>query len=91
MRLRLRPKPTPAPAINIIEAMDDPALLAPYYSGDSWATWRTVLKAAYALPLDAVELAIFHNIAGDREPPKKQVRELWCLSVEGVGRTVSPH
>lgn len=52
---------------------DDPA---------TWQTWRTVLKAAYGLPLSDAELKVFHSIAGERTPPTKRVRELWAV----VGR-----
>jgi hypothetical protein len=47
-----------------------------------WHTWRVVLKAAYALPLSDEERAIFAQVAGDRAPPTRRVRELWC----NVGR-----
>jgi hypothetical protein len=30
---------------NIITCMNDPALFAPYFPGESWDGWRTVLKA----------------------------------------------
>lgn len=76
-------KPRPAkPALTIINALDDPALFQPWFRGPSWDGWRTILKAAFAIPLNAAELEFFHSVAGDRDPPKTQVRELWCI----VGR-----
>ncbi len=48
----------------------------------TWRTWRAVLKAAFAVELDDDERAIFASVAGDRQPPTKRVRELWCV----VGR-----
>jgi len=44
----------------------------------TWSTWA-VLKAAFALPLDADELQTFMSVAGGRVPPLKRVRELWCI------------
>jgi hypothetical protein len=44
----------------------------------TWATWLVVLKAAFALPLDDAERAIFASVAGGRAPPWSRVRELWC-------------
>jgi hypothetical protein len=38
------------------------------------------LKAAYALPLTDAELQTFRQIAGDRVPPKKRVREVWVIA-----------
>lgn len=68
--------------MNIIQAMRDPALFEPWFRGESWNGWRTVLKAAFALPMIKSELRFFKSVAGDREPPKKRVRELWIV----VGR-----
>lgn len=48
---------------------------------DSWAPWRTVLKAAYGQPLDVMETAFFRQVA-ERDPPSKRVKELWLI----VGR-----
>lgn len=67
--------------MNIIEALDDPELFEPWFRGPSWFGWRVVLKAAFALPMTAEEVAFFRTIA-DRDPPRRRVRELWCV----VGR-----
>jgi hypothetical protein len=67
---------TPAAAIN------DPALFGGAFAGPSWDTWRAVLKAAWAEPLSAAELAAFRSVAGDRDPPRRPVRELYAI----VGR-----
>jgi hypothetical protein len=45
------------------------------------------LKAAFALPLDAAEREVFHTVAGDREPPSRRVRELWCVIGRGGGKS----
>jgi hypothetical protein len=56
--------------LNIIDGMDDRALFEPWFAGDTWAGWRTVLKAAYALPMDEAETEFFRTIA-ERDPPTK--------------------
>ncbi len=66
--------------MDIIAAMDNPALFASAFAGPTWDHWRTVLKATYALPMDDDELAFFHSIAGGRDPPKRPVKEA-CLCV----------
>jgi hypothetical protein len=43
--------------------------------------WKAVLKAAFRLPMTPPELEIFKSVA-ERSPPKKRVKELWCI----VGR-----
>lgn len=67
--------------IPIDEAMSDPALFQPWFPGSTWDGWRAVLKAAYALPMTGDEVEFFRSVA-DRDPPKRRVKELWCI----VGR-----
>jgi hypothetical protein len=82
---------------RLIELKRDPARHLADFKGDpvgfiqqglgqarepSWTGWMTVIKAAFGLALDTTELEFFHEIAGGRAPPPKQVRELWCI----VGR-----
>jgi hypothetical protein len=69
-------------ALSIIELMDDHALVGDAYAGSSWQTWRVVLAAAHGLALNGEQLEIFRSVAGNREPPKRRVKELWCV----VGR-----
>ena len=68
------------PAIPISEALADRNLLGAALGGDvaSWRTWRVVLKAAFAEALTDEERALFAVVAGDRAPPLRRVRELWC-------------
>jgi hypothetical protein len=69
---------------TIDRALSDPRLLGAALGDDlsSWASWLVVVKAAFGLQLSNGELATFRKIAGDRSPPSKRVRELWCV----VGR-----
>jgi hypothetical protein len=72
-----------APDLDIVQAMD--TLFEPWFPGPSWNNWRTVLKAAYALPMTAGERAFLRSVA-DRDPPTRQVRELWCVVGRGGGK-----
>lgn len=36
--------------MNLIEAIDDPNLFAPWYATGDWAQWRVFLKALFAIP-----------------------------------------
>jgi hypothetical protein len=93
MILRLRPRQLTSAAPqraarshhpNIDQALADPHLLGAALGRNlaSWSTWRTTLKAAFALGLNEQEAATFVGIAGSRSPPAKRVRELWVI----VGR-----
>jgi phage terminase large subunit-like protein len=74
--------------ITIDAAMQDANLLgAALGETASWSMWRTVLKAAFALQLDAAEMEIFTAIAGNRALPTKRVRELWVLAGRRSGKS----
>jgi hypothetical protein len=72
--------------IPLPEAMVDPNLFEPWFGGESWDGWRTILKAAFAQPLTTEELAQFHILAGEREPPQRRVRELWVVAGRRAGK-----
>jgi hypothetical protein len=75
-------------SITIDKALSDRRLLGAGL-GDlaTWSTWRTTLKAAFAMPLSAAEREIFHAVAGGRKPPSRRARELWCLVGRGGGKS----
>jgi hypothetical protein len=65
--------------LPISEALADPNLLGAGLGPiDSWKTWLVVLKAAFAEKLTDEERALFAQVAGDRAPPTRRVRDLWC-------------
>jgi hypothetical protein len=66
--------------------MNDPQLFGAGFRGDSWNAWRVVLKAAFAMPLTPAELITFHELAGDRDPPTRRVRELWVVAGRRAGK-----
>jgi hypothetical protein len=81
-----RPEPKAKPAFNIIAALGDERLFLPWFRGPSWNNWRVVLKAAYGIPLTDDETTFFKSIAGDRDPPSAQVRELWIVAGRRAGK-----
>ena len=66
--------------ISIDRAMLDRNLLGAAL-GDltPFNTWRVVMKAGFALALGDEERKIFDAISGNRPPPHRRVRELWCV------------
>jgi hypothetical protein len=67
------------------QAITGTGLLAHAFLGASWDRWRAVLKAAYAEPLTDEELALFREVA-ERDPPVRQVRELWAVCGRWSGK-----
>ncbi len=79
-RARIAP---PRQRVNIERALTDAQLLGAALGDNApWATWLTVLKAAFALDLSEQQRRTFVEVAGNRALPGKPVRELWCA----VGR-----
>jgi hypothetical protein len=62
---------------HLVACLEDGNLFGAWFSG-SWATWKSVLKAAFAIPMHPHELTLFRAVA-DRDPPRHRVRELWCI------------
>jgi hypothetical protein len=67
-------------SVSIYRALTDPKLLGGTL-GDlsTWATWFAVLKATFNLPMTQDDIAVFAQVSGGREPPRKRVRELWAI------------
>jgi hypothetical protein len=66
-------------------ALTSKKLFEPFFRGQSWSRWATVLKAAFGEPLTVDELASFTEVA-EREPPKARVKELTCIVGRGGGK-----
>ena len=80
-------RPRAASTIDIVRALQDKNLLGAGL-GDpaSWSRWFSILKAAFALPMNNSDLASFKEVAG-REPPSQRVDELWCLLGRRSGKS----
>lgn len=73
----------PVRPVTIDQALRDKLLLgAALGPADTWETWLSVLRAAFALPLSDQDVTTFESVAGGRPAPVNAVRELWCV----VGR-----
>jgi hypothetical protein len=74
--------------ISISDALLDARLLgAALGDAATWRTWLVVLRAAFGLRLSAAELEVFASVAGDRAPPSRRVRELWCVAGRRGGKS----
>jgi hypothetical protein len=71
--------------LTIVEVMSHPGLFLKWFEGESWDGWRTVLKAAFALPMSKGERAFFRTVA-ERDPPRHRVKELWIVAGRRAGK-----
>ena len=58
------------------------------FGGDSWATWRAVLKAAFGLPISKGELETYRALTERQHSPTKAVHELWLLCGRRSGKSI---
>lgn len=56
-------------------AIEDENLLAPFYRGESWNTWKVVHRVLDGLPLDADQRRVYRLSTGRKTPPKTPPRE----------------
>lgn len=62
--------------------------LGAVFGGPTWATWRAVLRAAFALDLTPDERAVVEELTGRQVLPTAPVRELWLLLGRRSGKSI---
>jgi hypothetical protein len=69
--------------MNIVEAIKDRNLFGGIFNDlSTWRAWIVVLKAIFALPMSAQELALYRQYTGRIDPPQKPFKEIYLI----VGR-----
>jgi hypothetical protein len=68
--------------VNILHALRDPNVFAPYFKGGSWSAWHVFLAALFGLPLGYDQLQVFKQWTGRTVAPKAPLQEAWLV----VGR-----
>src|ERR1700733_9073880 len=61
--------------MNILQALDDPALFRDHFRGNSWQAWRAFLSALFAAPMDEEAHAISTRHTGRQEVPTEAFKE----------------
>jgi hypothetical protein len=77
-------------APSVVDAMEHPGLFRRWFGGnvdqdDTWANWKAVLKAAFALPMSTAEVKFFRTVA-ERRLPTRRVKELWIVAGRRAGK-----
>jgi hypothetical protein len=69
--------------MNIIQAMADKKLFAPWFKDPAtWAAWRAFLAVLFNLPMDDAQIAIARACTGLAALPEQAFTEAWLV----VGR-----
>ena len=75
--------------MNILEAMRDPNLFAPWFLRDpaTWAAWRAFLAALFALKMSSEQLAIYQHCTGRSAPLMQPATEAWLVCGRRAGKS----
>jgi hypothetical protein len=71
---------------NVLQLMT--RVLGSTFAGESWATWRAILKAAHALDLTDDEREMVSLLTERATLPSSPVRELWLLLGRRSGKSI---
>ncbi|MBN9488265.1 MAG: hypothetical protein J0H44_13600 [Alphaproteobacteria bacterium] len=71
--------------IKLGDALSSDRLYRPFFNGDSWALWRSIMRAAFGEPLEDSELVAFRKVTG-RDPPGHRVSRLAIVAGRGAGK-----
>ena len=75
--------------MNILRALDDPKVFAPFFRGSSWQVWRVFLAALFGLPLTSEQLAAYTKHTGRTTAPTKPLHEAWLVCGRRSGKSSS--
>jgi hypothetical protein len=73
--------------VNILAAIDDPALFGQHFRAGSWGAWRTFLATLFGLPLSASEADIYRASTGRAELPVRGFNEAWLCCGRRAGKS----
>ncbi len=66
---------TPNDGALIAKALDNPALFAPHFRGESWVAWRAFIAALFAAPMTEAQLELFQLHTGRSTAPTEPFAE----------------
>ena len=72
--------------VTMRDALADPAFFGEVYAGESLATWRALLIAAFGEELTEAERALFQAVTGREREPLEPVAEFWGVIVGAAGK-----
>lgn len=74
--------------MNLLQAMNDERLLAPWFRHpESWTAWRSFVAALFGLPLTEQQAGLFRQCTGREELPTDQAQEAWLICGRRSGKS----
>ena len=73
--------------MNILQALQDPALFADDFQEPSWQPWFSLLRVLFGLPLEDGDLELFKQCTGRTAPREGGYTELWAIAGRRGGKS----
>jgi hypothetical protein len=73
--------------MNILQALDDQNVFAPFFRGPTWSAWRAFFAALFALPMTPEQLATYSKHTGRASPPPQPLHEAWLVCGRRAGKS----
>ena len=74
---------------NIIECVEDPALLGHFFSDQqSWEVWKAYLAGLFAVPMEPERLAVFQKYTGRLTAPQFEFDKSFLVCGRRSGKSV---
>ena len=73
--------------MNILRALDDPKVFAPFFRGSTWDAWRVFLAALFGLPLTPEQLGLTRNTPAARRHRRGALNEAWLVCGRRSGKS----
>jgi hypothetical protein len=74
--------------VNILDAMNDPAVFGQHFRKESWLSWRVFLSALFALPMSAEQLKLYQQCTGRQASPNAALQESWLVCGRRAGKSL---
>jgi hypothetical protein len=85
---RAMPQASEPVAMDILTAVSDPQLFAPWFRDQAtWRAWHAFLAALFALPMTDEQLAIYREHTGRTGPPTTPFNEGWLICGRRAGKS----
>ena len=74
--------------MNLLQAMDDPKLFAPWFKDKgTWTAWRAFVGALFGLRLPEAETEVYRACTGRSEAPAAPLTEAWLICGRRGGKS----
>jgi hypothetical protein len=72
--------------VTLLDALADENIFGRHF-GSEWDSWRTFLRALFALPMSLQDVELYRQCTGRQSPPTVPAREAWTICGRRAGKS----